>query len=72
VSSEEEKNMALVRSFWKAVANADLDALDELLALTSSIMACLPAKSLAVRATSSRWMSNTLPSLKFDALSRTR
>src|SRR5215218_3223500 len=32
VPSEEEKNMALVRSFWEAVANADLDTLDELLA----------------------------------------
>jgi serine phosphatase RsbU (regulator of sigma subunit)/ketosteroid isomerase-like protein len=32
VSSEEEKNMALVRSFLEAVANADLDTLDELLA----------------------------------------
>jgi len=32
MSSEEEKNMALVRRFWEAVANADLDALDELLA----------------------------------------
>jgi serine phosphatase RsbU (regulator of sigma subunit)/predicted ester cyclase len=32
VSSEEEKNMALVRRFWEAQANADLDALDELLA----------------------------------------
>src|SRR5215210_4508194 len=32
VSSEEEKNMALVRSFWGAVADADLDTLDELLA----------------------------------------
>src|SRR5215216_6760500 len=32
VSSEEEKNMALVRSFWEAVANADLDTLEELLA----------------------------------------
>jgi predicted ester cyclase len=32
VPSEEEKNMALVRSFWEAVANADLDTLHELLA----------------------------------------
>jgi serine phosphatase RsbU (regulator of sigma subunit)/predicted ester cyclase len=32
VTSEEEKNMALVRRFWEAVANADLDTLDELLA----------------------------------------
>src|SRR5215212_3874948 len=32
VPSEEEKNMALVRSFWGAVADADLDTLDELLA----------------------------------------
>jgi serine phosphatase RsbU (regulator of sigma subunit)/ketosteroid isomerase-like protein len=32
VSSEEDKNKALVRSFWEAVANADLDTLDELLA----------------------------------------
>ena len=32
MSSEEEKNMALVRSFWGAVADADLDTLDELLA----------------------------------------
>jgi predicted ester cyclase len=32
VSSEEEKNKALVRSFWEAVADADLDTLDELLA----------------------------------------
>src|SRR5215217_1365358 len=32
VSSEEEKNLALVRSFWEAVANADLDTLEELLA----------------------------------------
>jgi serine phosphatase RsbU (regulator of sigma subunit)/predicted ester cyclase len=32
VSSEEEKNKALVRRFWEAVANADLDTLDELLA----------------------------------------
>src|SRR5215218_7170023 len=32
VSSEEEKNMALVRRFWGAVADADLDTLDELLA----------------------------------------
>ena len=31
-SSEEEKNMALVRRFWEAQANADLDTLDELLA----------------------------------------
>jgi predicted ester cyclase len=31
VSSEEEKNIALVRCFWEAVANADLDTLDELL-----------------------------------------
>jgi serine phosphatase RsbU (regulator of sigma subunit)/predicted ester cyclase len=32
VPSEEEKNMALVRRFWEAVANAELDTLDELLA----------------------------------------
>jgi predicted ester cyclase len=32
VSSEEEKNMALVRSFWEAQANADLDTLQEVLA----------------------------------------
>jgi serine phosphatase RsbU (regulator of sigma subunit)/ketosteroid isomerase-like protein len=32
VSSEEEKNMALVRRFWEAQANADLDTLDKLLA----------------------------------------
>ena len=32
MSSEEEKNKALVRRFWEAVANADLDTLDELLA----------------------------------------
>ena len=32
MSSEEEKNMALVRRFLEAVANADLDTLEELLA----------------------------------------
>jgi predicted ester cyclase len=32
LSSEEEKNMALVRRFMEAQANADLDTLDELLA----------------------------------------
>ena len=32
VSWEEEKNKAVVRRFWEAVANADLEALDELLA----------------------------------------
>ncbi len=32
MSSEEEKNMALVRSFWEAQANADLDTLEEVLA----------------------------------------
>ena len=32
VSSEEEKNMALVRRFLEAQANADLDTLEELLA----------------------------------------
>jgi serine phosphatase RsbU (regulator of sigma subunit)/predicted ester cyclase len=32
VSSEEEKNMALVRRFFEAQANADLDTLEELLA----------------------------------------
>ena len=32
MSSEEEKNKALVRRFWKSVARGDLDALDELLA----------------------------------------
>ena len=32
MSSEEEKNMALVRRFWEAQANAYLDTLDELLA----------------------------------------
>jgi serine phosphatase RsbU (regulator of sigma subunit)/predicted ester cyclase len=32
VSSEEEKNMALVRRFFEAEANGDLDMLDELLA----------------------------------------
>jgi predicted ester cyclase len=32
VSSEEEKNMALIRRFWEAQANADLDTLEELLA----------------------------------------
>jgi serine phosphatase RsbU (regulator of sigma subunit)/ketosteroid isomerase-like protein len=32
VSSEEEKNKALVRRFWESVARADLDAIDELLA----------------------------------------
>jgi len=32
VSSEELKNMALVRRFWEAQANADLDTLDDLLA----------------------------------------
>jgi predicted ester cyclase len=31
VSSEEEKNKALVRRFWEAQANADLDTLEELL-----------------------------------------
>ena len=32
MSSEEETNKALVRSFWKAVGRGDLDAIDELLA----------------------------------------
>ena len=32
MSSEEEKNMALVRRFWESVARGDLDAIDELLA----------------------------------------
>src|SRR3712207_3838841 len=32
VSSEEEKNKVLIRRFWEAQANADLDTLDELLA----------------------------------------
>jgi predicted ester cyclase len=32
VSSEEERNMALVRRFWEAHAKGDLDTLDELLA----------------------------------------
>jgi serine phosphatase RsbU (regulator of sigma subunit) len=32
VSSEEEKNKALVRRFWESVARGDMDALDELLA----------------------------------------
>ena len=32
MSSEEEKNKVLVRRFWEAQANADLDTLDELLA----------------------------------------
>jgi serine phosphatase RsbU (regulator of sigma subunit)/ketosteroid isomerase-like protein len=32
VSSEEEKNKALVRRFWESVARADLDTIDELLA----------------------------------------
>jgi serine phosphatase RsbU (regulator of sigma subunit)/ketosteroid isomerase-like protein len=32
VSSEEEKNMALVRRFWESVARGDLAAIDELLA----------------------------------------
>jgi len=32
VSSEEEKNMALVRRFWEAVARGDLDAIDDMLA----------------------------------------
>jgi len=32
VSSEEEKNMALVRRFWEAVAKGDLEELDDLLA----------------------------------------
>src|SRR5215213_4057505 len=32
VSSEEEKNKVLVRRFWEAQANADLDTIDELLA----------------------------------------
>ena len=32
MSSEEEKNKVLVRRFWEAQANADLDRLDELLA----------------------------------------
>src|SRR5215203_5869391 len=32
VSSEEGKNKVLVRRFWEAQANADLDTLDELLA----------------------------------------
>ena len=32
MSSEEEKNKALVRRFWESVARGDMDALDELLA----------------------------------------
>jgi steroid delta-isomerase-like uncharacterized protein len=32
VSLEEEKNKALVRRFWEAVARGDIDAIDELLA----------------------------------------
>jgi ketosteroid isomerase-like protein len=32
VSSEEEKNKALVRRYWEAVAKADLEELDDLLA----------------------------------------
>jgi serine phosphatase RsbU (regulator of sigma subunit)/ketosteroid isomerase-like protein len=32
VSSEEEKNKALVRRFWESVARGDLDTIDELLA----------------------------------------
>jgi predicted ester cyclase len=32
VSSEEEKNKALVRRFWESVARGDLDAIDDLLA----------------------------------------
>jgi ribosomal protein S20 len=71
LSCEEEKNMALVRRFLEAQANADLDTLEELLALTSSIIARLPTKSLVARATSSRSPSKSLPSLRFDASSRT-
>jgi hypothetical protein len=70
VPSEEEKNMALVRRFWEAVANAELDTLDELLAPAFVDHSSLPAKSLAARATSSRWPTNTLPSLMFGVSSR--
>ena len=72
MSLEEEKNKALVRRFWEAVARGDIDAIDELLAVTSSITARLPDKSLAAKATSSRSPNNTLPSLMFAPRSRTR
>ena len=61
--SSAEGNMALVRRLEEAVINGDLDAVDEMLAPTSStIINCLPAKNPIARATSGRSLLITQPS----------
>jgi hypothetical protein len=72
VTSEEEKNMALVRRFQQAEAKGDLDMLDELLAPEFVDHSLLEGQEPGrERATSASWPSNMLPSLTFAASSRT-
>jgi hypothetical protein len=59
-----EENMALARRFMEArVVKRDLDAVDEMLAPTSStIIDCIPAKNPIARLTSGRSLIITPPS----------
>ena len=71
LSSEEEKNMALVRRFLEAQANADLDTLEELLAPDFVDRSLLPGQEPTREGYKQQSPNSTLPSLMFDASSRT-
>ncbi len=72
VSSEEEKNIALVRCFWEAVANADLDTLDGLLTPGFVDHSSFAGQESGRKGYKQQVASNTLPSLTFALSSRAR
>jgi ketosteroid isomerase-like protein len=67
-----EENMALARRFLEARANGDLDALEHMMAPTSSTTPWPPPKSPTARATSAELPSTLPPSPMFASSSRTR
>jgi ketosteroid isomerase-like protein len=71
VSLEEEKNKALVRRFWEAVARGDIDAIDELLAADFVDHSTLAGQGPGREGYKQQSPNSTLPSLMFDASSRT-
>ena len=71
MSSEEEKNMALVRRFFEAQANADLDTLEELMAPDFVDHSSFADQEPGREGYKQQVADNSLPSLRFAALSRT-
>jgi hypothetical protein len=68
-----EKNMALARRFMEARVNGDVDAVDEMMAPTSSAtLDCFPAKRPAAKAQNGRSPNSLPPSPRLASSSRTR